>query len=132
MPEITYNVPASTRLFMTRGNDVTFYITVTKPDNTTRWDLTSGQVWFTVKRRLADLDSQAVFQKISPATASIIDETSGLVKIGLTAAELNTIYISDWYIEYIFDLRIKDSYGKIVTYQSGTIGIYPSVTKTLI
>lgn len=130
--EVTYNVPDPTRLYICKHADTTLYISISSDDiNCTGLpgpiDLTGYTVYFTVKRRLADLDSLAILRKETPLTASLTDPAMGLVKITISALE--TDVFPDWYYDYIYDMKIKDAQSKVITNSIGTFGVYPAVTK---
>jgi len=127
--EVFINVPDVTRLYICKNSDSVLYITISG-DDLERLDLTGCFVYFTVKRRLSDTDALAVFQKITPVTADITDPSMGLVKISLSAAE-TLLAFPDWYYEYVFDMKVKDPLGKIISNSCGTLGVYPTATKTI-
>lgn len=124
--EVKYNVPDTIRLYICKNATSNLYITVSKED-LTRIDLTGATVTFTVKKRISDDDSYAVIKKVSPASLSIADPTMGLIKVVITAAE--TSVFPDWYYDYIYDLKVKDSLSKTITTSCGTLGVYPTATK---
>lgn len=125
--EVNYNVPETIRLYICKNSTSNLYITVSKED-LTRIDLTGASVYFTIKRRINDSDAVAIYQKISPASLSILDPTMGLVKVVISATD--SLVFPDWYYEYIYDMKIKDALNKTITTSCGTIGVYPAVTKT--
>lgn len=124
--ETTYNVPDTTRLYITKNTRSKLYITVFNED-LTRMDLTGGTVWFTVKRRLTDDDSRALIQKTSSANSTIVDPSMGLVKIVIESTE--TSVFPDWFNNYVYDLVVKDASDNIICTSAGTLGVYPTVTK---
>lgn len=121
------NVPESTRLYITLGNVVPLYITLSTDLST--YDLTSATVWFTVKRFITDDDAAAIFQKKTTATISIADATSGMIKIPLTNDDTKNL-VNAWYATYIWDLQVKDKNNNIITTTYGSLGVYPAVTQT--
>lgn len=113
------------------GDDLTIERTITS--------VPSGQTitnaWFTVKRKISDLDASAIIQKAitSSLVAGVghIDDTgadqTGHVIFYLTAAE--TILLTP-YSGYFYDVQIKLSGGSISTPELGTITAYPQITRT--
>lgn len=67
-------------------------------------DLTGSTVFFTVKRRLPDPDTQAL---ISKTITSHTDPTEGFTEISLTENDTDLVG------EFDYDIKVKDSTGII-------------------
>lgn len=99
----------------------------------------SGQTitnaWFTVKRKVTDIDAYAVIQKaITPILVTSIgqiDDTgidgTGHIVLYLIAAE--TVLLTP-YSEYHYDIQVKLSGGAISTPETGIIIAFPQITRS--
>ena len=122
------NVPECNRLYMTLGNIQPLYITLNM--NLTNYNLTGATVWFTVKRFISDADSSAIMvQKKSPASLSIVDPVSGMIKINITSSD-SANFNNNWYNSYMWDIQVLDNLGDIITTTYGSLGVYPGITNT--
>lgn len=82
-------------------------------------DLTGATVFFTVKRNLVDPDSRAL---ISVDVTSHTDPSEGLTSIPLTATQCDLVG------EFLYDVKIKFSTGKIKSVLKNTIIFVDHVT----
>lgn len=83
-------------------------------------DITGATVFFTVKDKPSDLDSAA---KISKTITTLTNSSAGEVEIEITPAESE-----DLLGNYIYDIKIKTSDGKIYTSAEGNICFKKSLT----
>lgn len=91
---------------VTRRDDVVFEITFTDVDGEPI-DLTGATVFFTVKKRLSDVDADAVIEK--EITVFDAPET-GVAELALDTDDTNIVATS-----YFYDIQLKDTNGKIVS-----------------
>lgn len=104
-----------------RGDTVDKYFTVYEDcDETVRKQLVDA--WITIKKRMDDSDSEAVIKK----SGLVKDPQAGLIKVTLTSTE--TSVFPNWYYDYVYDIKIKDTNNKILTAFVGTMGVNPSIT----
>lgn len=119
------NVPESNRLYITLGNNLPLYITLY--NDLSQYDLTGAKVWFTVKRNITDPDSSAVIQKISTGALSVVDPKMGLIRINLLTSDTSNLENS-WYYSYIWDIKVLDTAGNLITTTYGSLGVVPGIT----
>lgn len=100
-------------LTATKGD--TWPITVTITDSAgAAVDITGGKLYFTVKTKYSDADSDAV---ITMTQTSHDSPTNGISSFDVTST--STINVNEG--TYVFDLQLKDVTGQIFTVKRGTI-----------
>ena len=95
------------------------------PTNITGWFL-----WFTAKYTYVDPDSRAVSALTSASSAvTITQPVSGTVVI--TMPPIATYAFPDGPVKLVYDVQGKDTSGNIYTIETGTITVYPDVTRAI-
>lgn len=113
-----YNSVMSNTLKVIKGDDST--ITVTFKNNGVVVNITSYTVFFTVKKKLSDVDADAVIKK---DITSHTDPTNGKTSIVLTSVDTGKTPGS-----YYWDLQLKAPSGAIASTQYGVLEILQDVT----
>ena len=104
---------------VTKRDDVDFEITF-EDVNDDPIDITGSTVFFTVKRSLKDADEDAVIAK----EITVFDNpTQGIAIISLNHTDTNIPICG-----YIFDIQLKDQFGKIASSKIGSFVVKPDVT----
>ena len=94
---------------------------------------TIAAAWFTIKRRYADIDGNAIVQKAITTTPQTdigyIDDTGGdgVAHLVFTLIPSDTIKLTPL-SEYKYDIQVRLSDGLINTPESGIIVAFPQVT----
>lgn len=101
-----------------KRDDTTFELTFKDSDNAVV-NITGGTVFFTVKKNLADADSDAV---ISKSITSFTDPEDGIAILQITANESNIPTGI-----YFYDIQLKLS-GKITSSERGKFIVSQDVT----
>jgi hypothetical protein len=117
-------------LDLTRGDDVTLTLTVTKHilGVESAQDLTGAVVWVTGKRDLGDADEDAVFQLNSDDLGGV---TITSAAAGLASADLmpeHTEDLTDQKTTLWVDCAFVDAAGKRRTFQTGKLHVYRDAT----
>jgi len=101
-------------------------------------NIPSGQyvskAWFTVKKRYFDTDAQAIFQKI--ITASSVANQGVISDDGASDTVAGVLFVlgaSDTVLlkpsaEYVYDIQVITSAGKLYTPETGVIVALPGIT----
>ena len=108
-----------TNLSLIKRDDVDLDITFTDK-NGDPIDLNGCTVFFTMKRKLTDVDEDAVIEK---EITSHVDPTNGETRVSLTNEETN---IKPGY--YFYDVQVEDEEAKIISSAVGQIRILQDVT----
>ena len=115
-------------LKLTRGDTKTFEFTVTKERTKAVWNLASHTAWFTAKRKITDLDAEAVFQKTSAAgDITFPDAANGRLDVKVEPADTSSLTKDE---VLLWDLQIKDASSNVYTVASGTLRVSRDVTIT--
>lgn len=109
---------------ITRGDSRTLSGAVTLSGEP--FNLTSCDIWFTVKYRYTDDDDDAVFQKTVGDGITVTNPTAGLITIDINPADTEDIPKVKTIL--VYDLQIKNSGGSKWTSASGNIVVNPDVT----
>lgn len=112
------------RLAMTRGDSAVFTVTLTDEAGDAL-NLAGLVLTFTAKRRHADADEDAVFQKTVGAGITVTNEAGGVAEIAVDpedTAALGTLRYLVW------DLQVEDG-TDVRTPLSGRLVISPDVTR---
>lgn len=121
-------------LQMMRGDTAQFDVTCTRPNSAgvqTAVDLTGMlTAYFTAKRAVSDTDAAAIFQKTyaSGAIAFVGSATLGVLRVTLAAAD--TSGLEDVAVTLNVDIKITESDSIKSTPWSGSLIVYPNVTRT--
>lgn len=102
-----------------RRDDVAFEITFKDSDGVAI-DITGATVFFTVKKRITDPDSEAV---ISKTITSFTDPTNGLATLQLSNTDTD---ITPG--KYVFDIQLKTVDNKIASSSSANFFVNQDVT----
>lgn len=112
---------------MSRGDSFVLAIQVQKLG--VPQDITLGKLWFTAKYTYVDPDIRAVSQLTSPASGVVFTfPTAG--KAVATMPPTATMNFPDGPVKLVYDVQYKDSFGIVSTVDTGTITVYPDVTRT--
>lgn len=103
-----------------RGDTFSVRLEFTDTDGTAI-DITGWTIFFTLKRKKKDSDTEAL---ISKTITSIPNPTLGIYTFTLAASELNTFEGM-----YYYDFQIKLADGKIYTIPGGTITFLVDITR---
>lgn len=112
-------------LEITRGDDKIWILTVSRKDTGAVVDITDCDLFFTVRD---SPDGTILFQKTSDPAAGIVltDPTHGVAEI--TVDYDDTDGLGNKKAEYIFDVEIIKSTGKIETVCKGKLTILQDIT----
>ncbi len=115
-------------LQMVRGDKRDFSITVTQ--DVGALDLDGKVLWFTAKRRHADPDHRAVFQKSSadpPGGITITDAAGGKAEMTVEPEDTSGLPLNQ--IVLVCDLKVVDGSGNPCTPEWGELTVIPEVTR---
>lgn len=87
-------------------------------------DITGWTIFFTIKKRKTDTDSQAV---VSKTITNIPNPTLGVYVLEVPASELDTLQGV-----YYYDFQIKLTSGEIYTLARGTITFDVDITRRIV
>lgn len=110
-----------------RGDDKVWILTVTRKDTGAVVDITDCDLVFTVRD---NPNGTLLFQKTSDPASGIVltDPTNGVAEI--TVDYDDTDGLTNEKAEYVYDVEITKSTGKIETVCKGKLTILPDVTYT--
>ena len=114
----------STTISIKQGSDQVFPMTI-KTKNGVPIDLTGAVVFFTVKKRTADGDEEAVIQK---DVSSHTNPTGGITTITLLNTDTD-VDPSPINYPYLWDIKIKKSDNFIYLSETGDFIVKPAVTQ---
>ncbi len=119
---------------MFRGDTLDFDLDpVLDPVTRAPKDLTGSSIWFTAKNNYVDPDNQAVIALTLVPTGngatSILDALRGLAHV--TVNPLATRAQPDGIVRLVYDVQLKDAAGKLSTLESGTLKIFPDVSRAI-
>lgn len=126
---------ASNTITIPRGDEKVFTFTLYMVEAgvkrlLTTPELTGAKLKFTVKKRLADADADAVFQLTSnPAVGIVID--TGTSKAVITIPKAVTEAVKPGGEPLYYDLRMIDTSGNPHTFVSDKLDVVPNVTRTI-
>jgi len=109
------------KIDMYKGDDQIFLLSF-KNDDGTPLDITDYTIYFTVKRKKTDADSDSLIQKVITSHSNAVQGSTG---IQLDHADTVDIKAGD----YFFDIQVKDSGGKITTYVADTFTLAQDITQ---
>jgi hypothetical protein len=90
-------------------------------------NITGWLIWFTAKRRVADLDAAAVIQhSTASGGVAITNAAGGLGTVTLSPAD--TAALPEQRLKLFADIQGKDGGGNIFTLAKGTLSIRAKVT----
>ena len=91
-------------------------------------DITGSKLWFTVKERSTDTDSQAklAYTSTDVTEMEITDPTGGKFTLHLKAADTTNLE-GTW----LYDIQVKLSTDKLITIARGVIEFLPNITRAL-
>ena len=105
-----------------KGDSKDYVITV-KNSAGTAINITGYTFYMTVKENATDTDA-----KIAKTVTSHTTPASGITTISLTAAETDALSVSDQTQKYVYDVRMKDTNGKVTTILNGSFIVKQPVT----
>jgi len=118
-----------TRLFMFRGDDESFNVAITEADGSTAVNLSGAALRFVAKRRITDLDADAVIDlSTGNSTITVTNEAAGLARLDVPAGQTNDL-TKDAFL--LWDLQITDISDKVRTVASGDLIVKRDVTRTV-
>jgi len=100
--------------------DTTVY-TVSFKDGSTAVNITGHTVFFTVKRRITDTDTNAL---ISKTVTTHSNAAGGITQVALSPTE-TTVATGT----HVYDLQLKDAAGNIFSSHQGTCKVLADVTR---
>src|SRR5512136_2445520 len=92
---------------MTRGDTPVFPFSVYTTVGA--YNITGCSFWFTAKRKVSDLDAQAIFQKTEGSGITITNGAGGLAEI--TLLEADTKSLANARTTLLYDLQMKTAAG---------------------
>ena len=107
-----------------KGDSKDYVITV-KNSAGTAINITDYTFYMSVKESATDTDANA---KIAKTVTSHTTPASGITTISLSAAETNALSVSDKTQKYVYDVRMKDTNGKVTTILNGSFIVKQPVT----
>jgi len=115
---------------MFRGDTLTFELALTNPKTGAPLDITGAKIWFTAKNNYVDPDNQAVIalDTVSGGVA-ITDAVRGLARVDVPP--LATRSFPDGPVKTVYDVQIKDAAGIVTTVESGTLKVWPDVSRAI-
>ncbi len=123
-------MPSDVRITMFTRDDRTLSLTVNDSDGAPV-DLTSASLWFTVKARTADLDSEAILQKRNTAAGGsdlqikVIVALDGTAEIYIVPEDTNEVDPAT----YVWDVQVKLANDKTYTVIRGRITFKDDITR---
>src|SRR6266566_1328665 len=116
-----------TRLFMFRGDDESFNVAITEADGSTAVNLSGAALRFVAKRRITDLDADAVIDlSTGDGTITLTNEAAGLARLDVPADQTDSL-TKDAFL--LWDLQVYDIANKVRTVASGQLLVKRDVTR---
>jgi len=103
--------------------DTQVYRLILKKEDGTPVDLTGSSVWFTIKRNVKDLDTEAIVQK---KVDNHVDPSNGITEIKLEPSDTNTATPG----QYVYDFQLVKPNGDVKTLLAGKVKILADVTRS--
>lgn len=113
--------PARYNIDIVRGDTKTFALNFTS-DGNTPINITGWTIYYTVKRRLEDLDVDAVIRK---TITTHTNPTGGQTEIVLLNTDTQNLETETFW----HDIQVKDTNNKINTIAFGTFNVLADVTR---
>jgi uncharacterized protein YfaT (DUF1175 family) len=108
-----------------RGDDISFNLTFTDPDNNDLpIDITNWVVFFTIKTNKTDTDAKAVLHK---EFSNFVNPALGIAPIIVSHTETNS-FLGGYY----YDFQVKRQDGSILTITSGGITFLTDITRRIV
>lgn len=118
----------SVRRPMVRGETVQIeYVLVNEHGSPLDVTIAGSQTWFTLKDYIVRADSQALWQ--GTYGAGVVQIEKGRIVVTIPASA--TQHLSDGVVKIYYDLRIKDSFGRVSTVEKGIFDVAPGVTRSI-
>lgn len=115
---------------MFRGDSLSFDLALIDPRTGGPLDLTGAKIWFTAKNNYVDPDNQAVIALATDTSGVLItDAPRGLARVDVPP--LATRSFPDGIVQVVYDVQLKDATGFITTVESGTLKVYPDVSRSI-
>lgn len=114
---------------LTRGDDLTFDIYVTRGNPEVPVILTGAKIYFTIKKTTRDDDADALIEKNStdnPTECRVLDDIAGIIRVHVPGSETDDLPVS--YLPY--DVQVKEADGNIVTPEKGFVEVERDSTIT--
>lgn len=86
------------------------------------------KAWFTVKRYLYQIDSQAAWQ--GTLVSGIVQESRGMLVV--TIPPEATANIPDGVDRLYYDLRMRDTANRVSTLEKGQLAVSPTATRSIV
>lgn len=99
------NKLTSNDIIIYRGNDATYKLTVKKSDGSA-YDLTGCTLKLYVKRKVEELDADAIIEKLSSDATeiNITDATGGIAEIYFVPADTSSL---EYNKQYVYDVELE-------------------------
>lgn len=113
-----------------RGDTVIYDLTLSRVGATAGW-MNGGYIKFMAKLRVANLDSEAIFTKSTPASGIIwVDQASATPTATLTIAKTDyPDVLMGRDRSLVYEVEIEDSAGRRETVQKGALPILADVLR---
>jgi len=117
---------------MFRGDSLGFELELMNPLTGAPLNITGAKFWFTAKNNYVDADERAVIRLDTALLGgvSIVDAARGLARVDVPP--LATRALPDGIVRLVYDVQIREAGGSVSTIESGTIKIYPDVTRAIV
>lgn len=118
-----------TELSMSRGDSASWRFQVTDVDNPTGTDLSTVLgVRFTAKRRVSDVDADAVIRKTVGSGVTITDAATGMIEVALVPGDTSAETAA---CTLLWDIQVTGAASDPHTVASGTLRVDLDVTLTV-
>ncbi len=107
-----------------KGDSKDYVITI-KDSAGTAITITGYTFYMSIKENAIDTDANA---KIAKTVTSHTTPASGITTISLSATETDALSVSDQTQKYVYDVRMKDTSGKVTTILNGSFIVKQPVT----
>lgn len=125
-------MPTYQKREMFRGDSLSFDLALTNAQNGSPLNLTDAKIWFTAKNNYVDPDNQAAIALDNAALGGITvtDVARGLARVDI--APIKTRSFPDGPVRVVYDVQVKDAAGFVTTVESGTLTVYPDVSRAIV
>lgn len=116
---------------MSRGDTLSFDLSLTDPLTGAPLLLTGAKIWFTAKNNYVDADNLAVIALDTALLGgvTILSATGGTMRVVIPP--LATRSFPDGPTRVVYDVQIKNAAGAISTVESGEITVFPDVSRAI-
>lgn len=115
---------------MSRGDSQSFEVPVINPLTEGPLNLTGAKIWFTAKYNYVDPDERAAIRLNTVDGGVVItDALRGLARIDIEP--IHTRAFPDGIVRLVYDVQVKDASGFVTTIESGTLKVFPDVSRAI-